>query len=72
MSKRPPLDLTDRELYYVALCIQSHINDRNRWTSKGGAMVFRNLFNKIATNGFERKDPKSILHPIINFDEDED
>jgi len=37
MAKRDELDLTDKELYSVALAIKSHLNSRDTWMSKGNA-----------------------------------
>lgn len=72
MVKRDELDLTDKELYSVALAIKSHLSSRDTWMSKGNIRVFNSLMKKICENGMKRKDPESILHPIVKFKEDDD
>ena len=63
------IDFTDKELYYIALSIESHINSRDTWISKGGARVINSAIKKIVDNGMKRKNPKKILHPIKHFPE---
>lgn len=65
------INLSDKELYCVALAIETHINARETyWTTKS-ANNFNRMVKKIIEEGMKRKDPKSILHPILNFNEDE-
>lgn len=68
---RNKIDLTDKELYCVALAIQSHLESRETYFSKQSAANFNRMVKKIINEGMERKDPKSILHPIVNFDDEE-
>ena len=67
---REKIDFTDKELYYVALAFESHLNSRDTWISKGGAKVINNAIKKITENGLKRKNPKSILHPIYQFEDE--
>ena len=69
--EREKIDFTDKELYYVALAFESHLNSRDTWISKGGAKVINNAIKKITENGLKRKTPKSILHPIYQFENEE-
>ena len=69
--EREKIDFTDKELYYVALAFESHLNSRDTWISKGGAKVINNAIKKITENGLKRKNPKSILHPIYQFENEE-
>ena len=71
MAERNKLNFTDRELYSISLAIESHLNSRDTYMSKGGAKVFNSVIKKICDEGMKRKDPKSILHPIFKFEEDE-
>lgn len=64
---REKLDFTDKELYYIALAFETHLNSRDTWNSKGGAMVINSVIKKICNNGLKRKDPQKILHPILEF-----
>ena len=66
---RNKIDLTDKELYCVALAIQSHLESRETYWTKQSAANFNRMLKKIIKEGMERKDPKSILHPIVEFDE---
>jgi len=59
---------TDKELYYIALAFKSHLNSRDTWISSQGARVINNVINKVKKIGMKRRNPKSILHPIINFE----
>lgn len=59
---------TDKELYYVALAFESHLNSRDTWTSSQGAKIISNTLKKIEKSGMVRGNPKSILHPIIDFE----
>jgi len=68
--EREKIDFTDKELYYVALAFESHLNSRETWISKGDAKVINSALQKIVDNGMKRKNPKSILHPIQRFDDD--
>ena len=70
MKKREKLDFTDKELYFIALAFSTHLNSRDTWIGKGGAMVINNTLKKIVDNGMKRNNPKSILHPIYNFEDD--
>lgn len=67
--EREKLDFTDKELYYVALAFESHLNSRDTYISKKGAKIINSVIKKIIDNGMKRKDPKTILHPILNFNE---
>ena len=49
--EREKIDFTDKELYYVALAFESHLNSRDTWISKGGAKVINNAIKKITENG---------------------
>lgn len=69
-NKRNALDFTDKELYSLSLAIQSHLNSRETWMSKGNARVFSSVMNKIINEGNNRNDPKGILHPLVKFDDD--
>ena len=69
--KREKIDFTDKELYYITLAFESHLNSRDTWISKGGAKVINSALKKIINNGLKRKNPKSILHPIMNFNDEE-
>nr|AKH46766.1 hypothetical protein [uncultured marine virus] len=68
--KREKIDFTDKELYRVALAFESYLYDRNTWYNRGGAMVINNALKKIRENGLKRKNPKSILHPIMEFNDE--
>ena len=68
---RNKIDFTDRELYYLSLAIESHINSRDTYWTKKGAGIFNRMCNKIIAEGMNRKNPESILHPIVNFKEKE-
>lgn len=68
---RNKIDLTDKELYCVALAIESHIQSRETYWTKQSATNFNRMAKKIIDEGLKRKDPKSILHPIVNFDDEE-
>lgn len=67
--EREKLDFTDKELYYVALAFESYLNSRDTYISKKGAKIINSVIKKIIDNGMKRKDPKTILHPILNFNE---
>ena len=69
--KREKIDFTDKELYYVALAFDSYIYSRDSWITKGGARVINNAIKKIIDNGMKRKNHKSILRPIFNFEAEE-
>lgn len=69
--EREKIDFTDKELYYVALAFESHLNSRDTWISKSGAKVINSALKKITDNGLKRKNPKSIIHPIYGFKDDE-
>ena len=68
---RNKIDLTDKELYYVALSIESHINSRDTFWTKQSLVNFNRMFKKVVSEGMARKNPKSILHPIIKFKDEE-
>ena len=72
MAERDKLDLTDRELYSLALAMKSQLISRETWMSRGNATVFNSLIKKVCENGMKRKDPESILHPIMEFKEEGD
>ena len=72
MVKQEKIDFTDKELYFIALAIESHLCSRETYFSKGGARVFNNVIKKIIDNGLKRKNPRSILHPIMNFEDEYD
>lgn len=61
---------TDKELYYVALAFESHLNSRDTWINEESAKVINSAIKKIIDNGMKRKNPKSILHPIIQFNDE--
>jgi hypothetical protein len=65
--KREPLDFTDKELYYISLAFESYLCNKNTWISKSGAKIINKTIKKIIDNGLKRKDPKSILHSILDF-----
>lgn len=67
--EREKIDFTDKELYYVALAFESHLNSRDTWISKSGAKVINSTLQKIVDNGMKRKNPKSILHPVLKFND---
>lgn len=72
MPKKPnPLKLTDKELYYVCLSLESHLTHRDTFFTAKSRAIFNRLINKVIKNGMERENPKSILHPIAQFEEDE-
>lgn len=70
--KREPIDFTDRELYCIALAISSHLSSRETFFTAKSANMFNKMTKKIVDAGMKRKNPKSILHPIINFNEGND
>lgn len=65
------IDFTDKELYYVALSLRCYLNDRDTWIGKGGAKILNSVLKKVRESGMKRKNPKSILHPIKNFDDEQ-
>ena len=69
-KKRDTLDFTDKELYHIMLAFSSYLSDRDTWISKGGARVINNAIGKITENAMKRKNFKSILSPLIDFDEE--
>lgn len=71
IMEREKIDFTDKELYYVALAFESHLNSKDTWISKSGAKVINSALKKITDNGLKRKNPKSILHPIYGFKDNE-
>jgi len=65
--KRNTIDFTDKELYYVALAFESHLNSRDTWINEKDAKMINSVIKKIIENGLKRKNPKSIIHPIYKF-----
>lgn len=63
------VNLTDNDLYCIALSIESHINHKDTFFTKKSAARFNRMINKVIKEGMSRKNPKAILHPIMNFDE---
>ena len=68
---RNKIDFTDKELYCVALAIKSNLQSRETYWTKQSAANFNRMIKKIIDEGLKRKDPKYILHPIVDFDEEE-
>ena len=68
---RNKIDFTDKELYCVALAISSHINSRDTYWTKQSAADFNRMLKKVIAEGMERKNPKSILHPIVEFEDEQ-
>jgi hypothetical protein len=66
--ERNKIDFTDKELYCVALAIESHLNNRDNYWTKQSLANFNRMFKKITTEGLNRKNSKYILEPIIKFD----
>lgn len=64
---RNKIDFTDNELYCVALAISTHLNSRETYWTKKSTANFNRMLKKVIAEGMERKDPKSILHPIVEF-----
>ena len=69
---RNKIDFTNKELYCVALAIRSHLESRETYFTKQSAANFNRMIKKVITEGMNRTDPKSILHPIVNFDDNND
>ena len=67
--EREKIDFTDKELYCVVLAIESHLYSRESYFTKKSAAMFNRMIKKVVDNGLKRKNPKSILHPIMNFDD---
>ena len=67
--RREKIDLTDRELYFLALSIQSHLNSRDTYFTKTDKIIYNKLINKLVEIGLNRKNPPAILHPIMKFEE---
>lgn len=67
---RDKIDFTDKELYYIALAIESHLSSKETYFTKKSANVFNKMVKKVIVAGLKRKNPKSILHPIMKFDDD--
>jgi len=65
--KRNPIDFTDKELYCVALAIETHLNDRNTYFTNKSSRMFNKMINKVIDEAMKRKDPKSIIHPVYQF-----
>jgi hypothetical protein len=70
-KKREQIDLTDKELYYIALSIESHLNSRDTYFTSKSCIIYNKMVKKIVDNGMTRKDPKSILHPIVKFEDEQ-
>jgi hypothetical protein len=67
---RNKIDFTDKELYCVALAIESHLNSRETFFTKQSAANFNRMIKKVVNEGMQRKNPKSILHPIQEFEDE--
>ena len=67
--EREKIDFTDKELYCIALAIESHLCARETYFTKKSANMFNKMVKKIVDVGLKRKNPKSILHPIMKFDD---
>jgi len=67
---REKIYFTDKELYCIALAIESHLNSRETYFTKKSAAVFNRMVRKVVDAGKKRKSPKSILHPIVKFEDD--
>jgi len=65
--EREKIDFTDKELYYVALAFESHLNSRDTWISKGGAKVINNAIKKITENGLKGKTLNLFYTQYINL-----
>jgi hypothetical protein len=66
---RNKIDFTDKELYYIALAIETHVNSRETFFTKQSATEFNRVINKVVNEGMQRRNPKSILHPIMQFED---
>lgn len=69
VKMRNSIDFTDRELYCVALAIESHLCSRETYFTKKSAIMFNRMIKKVVDEGLKRKNPKSILHPIMKFED---
>jgi hypothetical protein len=49
------LELTDRDLYWIALSIESHINHRDTYFTKKSAREYNKMVMKIRIEGYKRK-----------------
>jgi len=67
---RNKIDFTDKELYCVALAISTHLGSRETYYTKKSATIFNRMIKKVIAEGMERKEPKSILHPIVEFEDE--
>ena len=67
--KREKIDFTDNELYYIALALQSHINSRDFYVTRGSSRILKNAMQKVIDNGMKRKSKEKILHPLVNFED---
>ena len=68
---RNKLDFTDRELRIIASALSCYLYSRETFFTKGSAMVFNHTSAKIIKEGMQRKNPRSILYPLVNFDKEE-
>ena len=68
--EREKIYFTDKELYCIALAIESHLSSRETYFTKKSANMFNKMVKKVVDAGLSRKNPKSILHPIMKFDDD--
>lgn len=68
--ERDKLDLTDRDLYYLSLAIESHLSSRDTYWTKKNVKGFNQLIKKVVDIGLKRKDPRAILHPIMKFEDE--
>lgn len=62
------IEFTDKELYCIALAIESHLTSRETYFTKKSANMFNKMVKKIVDAGMKHKNPELILHPIVNFD----
>jgi len=70
--EREKIDFTDKELNRIARALQTHINERSFYESKGGRKVLLSAMQKVIDNGFTRKNPEKIIYPLVNFKTDDE
>ncbi len=70
IATREKIDFTDKELYCIALAIESHLNSRDTFFTKKSAIMFNKMVQKIIDAGLKRKSSESILHPIVRFNDE--
>ena len=66
--KREKIDFTDAELLYIARALQVFINDKDFYIPKRRVRVLKSAMQKVINNGFTRKNPEKIIHPLVEFD----